>query len=196
MKIAGRYMGDIARKAAMNPYASAAGLGGLAAGAATLGNIVSGEAAEEGPGRLALEALGAGALGAAVGARIPAQLAQLRGMRKAGAQGLENQGAGKRAVYDPATQTASTTVGVNPQMNDLREAYRATSKGMNQFALGAGGVGLLASGGLGGMLGGGAANLGNLVGIQGLEQQAMDPESYGSSNTNLARYSVPTMQYS
>jgi hypothetical protein len=69
MKIAGRYMGDIARKGAMNPYISAAGLGGLTAGAATLGNIVSGEAADEGAGRLGLEALGAGALGAYVGSR-------------------------------------------------------------------------------------------------------------------------------
>ena len=69
--LAGRYMGDVVKKAALNPYISALGVGGLAAGGATLGNLISGEAAEEGPGRLGLEALGAGALGAVLGASIP-----------------------------------------------------------------------------------------------------------------------------
>jgi hypothetical protein len=187
-------MGDIARKAAMNPYASAAGLGGLAAGAATLGNLVSGEATQEGPGRLALEALGAGALGAAAGAYVPSMLTFNRGLRRAAAQHLENRGAEKRAVYDPATKTAYTMVGNAPDMNTTRQEYRDFSKGLNQVTLGTGGAALLAAGGLGGMLGGGAANVGSLARIPGL-QQSMDPEGYGSSNTIPARSGVPTLRY-
>jgi hypothetical protein len=62
----------------------------------------------------------------------------------------------------------------------------------------------LAAGGIGGMLGGGVANVGQMVGIPGMEQdqmmqlaaqQALDPESYGSSNSPGARYKAPTMQY-
>jgi hypothetical protein len=48
------------------------GVGALTAGASTLGNIVTGQAKDKGPGRVALEALGAGALGGALGRRIPA----------------------------------------------------------------------------------------------------------------------------
>lgn len=47
------------------------GVGALTAGASTLGNIVTGQAQEKGPGRVALEALGAGALGGALGRRLP-----------------------------------------------------------------------------------------------------------------------------
>jgi hypothetical protein len=48
------------------------------------------------------------------------------------------------------------------------------------------------------------ANVGQMVGIPGMEQgqmmqlaaqQALDPESYGSSNSPGARYKAPTMQY-
>ena len=54
----------------------------------------------------------------------------------------------------------------------------------------------LGAGGLGGLAGGGVANVGQMVGIPGLQQQApMDPESYGSSNSMGARYKQPTMQY-
>jgi len=200
MKIAGRYLSDIASKAAMNPYASAAALGGLAAGGATLGNLISGEAAQEGPGRVALEALGAGGLGAAYGATLPGRLSMIRGLRRAGAENLQRQGAGRRAGYDSGSGATYMAEGANPQAKELRDEYMRNSK---RIALGtATGTGLvtLAAGGLGGMLGGGIANAGNLVGIPGLAQnQAMqmsiDPESYGSSNSPGARYKAPTMQY-
>jgi len=190
MKIAGRYMGDIMRKASMNPYVSAAGIGGLAAGGATLGNIVSGEAAEEGPGRLGLEALGAGALGAVLGARIPGSIASLGRGRRAMVEELQRQNAGQ--------------AGTNPQKEELREAARRISKGAelgNQASIA---LGTLGAGGLGGMLGGAVGNVGQLVGIPGLQQnaamqmaaqQAIDPESYGSSNSAGARYKAPTTQY-
>jgi hypothetical protein len=51
--------------------------------------------------------------------------------------------------------------------------------------------------GLGGLLGGGVSNLGNAMGIPGLQpqQQYVDPEQYGSSNTVGARAATTTMQY-
>jgi hypothetical protein len=155
MMIAGRYMGDIARKGAMNPYISAAGLGGLTAGAATLGNIVSGEAADEGAGRLGLEALGAGALGAYVGSRIPGNLAQLRGMRRAAATDLRGKGAGRNITVDPSTGQAYQTVGVNPEAAQMREDYLKGSSALNRGFQGGTALSALAAGGIGGMLGGG-----------------------------------------
>ena len=204
MKIAGRYMGDIMRKASMNPYVSAAGIGGLAAGGATLGNIVFGEAAEEGPGRLGLEALGAGALGAALGYQVPALHAARRGILRGGAENLAREGAGKRVKVDPSTGQVYTEIGNSADSVESRKAYlqqaklgRAIDKaGIGAYTLGAGA--------LGGMIGGGVANVGQLVGIPGLQQdaamqmaaqQAIDPESYGSSNSAGARYKAPTTQY-
>ena len=55
---------------AMNPMLSMLGAGAAAAGLATLGNVVTGQAQEKSPGRLIAEALGAGALGAGVGATL------------------------------------------------------------------------------------------------------------------------------
>jgi hypothetical protein len=46
------------------------GAGAAAAGLATLGNVVTGQAQEKSPGRLIAEALGAGALGAGAGATL------------------------------------------------------------------------------------------------------------------------------
>ena len=138
------------------------GIGALAAGASTLGNVVSGQALEKGPGRVALEALGAGALGGAFGRRLPAHDA------------LINQFLDEHPLYR------------NPRARMLGE------RGAEAAILAAG----LGVGALGGLAGGGVANVGQLVGIPGLQQQApMDPESYGSSNSMGARYKQPTMQY-
>jgi hypothetical protein len=49
-------------------------------------------------------------------------------------------------------------------------------------------LGLLAAGGLGGQIGGGVANIGNMAGL------AIDPESPGSSNTPGSRMSMQTQQ--
>ena len=204
MKIAGRYMGDIAKKAAMNPYTSAAGLGGLAAGGATLGNIVSGEAADEGAGRLALEALGAGALGAYVGSQIPAAKANVMQAKRRAAQSLRDSGAGQNVTVDPTTGKAYKTVGVAENAGELRDAARQMMKGADIGLAGSTALATLGAGGLGGMLGGGVANVGQLVGIPGLTQdqamqmaaqQAINPEGYGSSNSQGARYKAPTTQY-
>lgn len=55
---------------AMNPTLSTLGAGAAAAGLATLGNVVTGQAGEKSPGRLIAEAIGAGTLGAGVGAAL------------------------------------------------------------------------------------------------------------------------------
>ena len=138
------------------------GVGALTAGASTLGNIVTGQAKDKGPGRVALEALGAGALGGAFGHRLPASNVRVMEM-----------------------------LDQSPMYQDPRARMlgkRGAEAGIVAGALGAGG--------LGGLLGGGVANTGDLVGIPGLQQAApMDPESYGSSNSMGARYKQPTMQY-
>lgn len=76
MKLAGKFDPLLARgkaaltNAAMNPLLSTLGAGAAAAGLATLGNVVTGQAQEKSPGRLIAEALGAGALGAGAGAAL------------------------------------------------------------------------------------------------------------------------------
>jgi hypothetical protein len=49
------------------PLIGALGGGAIGAGGSVLGNVVTGQADEKGPGRIALEALGAGSLGAVPG---------------------------------------------------------------------------------------------------------------------------------
>jgi hypothetical protein len=204
LKLAGKYADLISR----NPAASAVAGGLGAAGLATAGNLISGEASSEGPGRLGLEALGAGALGAAFGSRIPA----LRGQA---AQALRNLDAVSYSYPAAQARRAKMSPQEIQQTEFIRDALRATvdpsgsnagevrqsfKKGLRtgQSLINDVGipVGLVGAGAMGGMVGGGLANIGNAVGIPGLQQQmAMDPESYGSSNTMLARSSVPTLRY-
>lgn len=201
--LAGKYANLISKR----PVASAVAGGLGAAGLATLGNIVTGQAQQEGPGRLGLEALGAGALGAALGSQIPG----LRGRatqlyRNIGNVSLQNPGAvlRKAAMSPQEIQQAefmrdllneSVKAGVSPQQmrNDIKTSLKRAQTGMN---LGVIPGGVLAAGAAGGMLGGGVANVGELVGIPGLQQNVpLDPEAYGSSNSEGARYKVPTTQY-
>jgi hypothetical protein len=203
MKLAGKYAKVVSR----NPVASAVAGGLGAAGLASLGNVVSGEAVEEGPARLGMEALGAGALGAALGTQIPG----LRGraatmMRNIGAVSLDNPGAvARRAQMSPSQIQSSeftrdllnnaVRMGEDPAKlrSDLKTSARRVQTGINTAGIP---LALTAAGGLGGMLGGGVGNVGQLVGIPGLQQgMPVDPESYGSSNSPGARYKAPTMQY-
>jgi hypothetical protein len=203
LKLAGKYANVISR----NPVASAVAGGLGAAGLASLGNVISGEAVEEGPARLGMEALGAGALGAALGTQIPG----LRGraatmMRNIGAVGLENAGAvARRAKMSPSElQSAEFTrdllndavrLGEDPAKlrSDLKTSARRVQTGINTAGIP---LALTAAGGLGGMLGGGVANVGQLFGIPGFQQNVItDPEFAGSSNTPMARASTPTLRY-
>lgn len=203
VNLAGKYANLISKR----PVASAVAGGLSAAGLATLGNIVSGQAQGEGSGRLGLEALGAAGLGAAVGSQIPG----LRGraatmMRNIGAVSLDNPGAVARRAQMSPSQIQSAELardilnsavrsGENPAKlrGDLKTSARRTQTGINTVGIP---LALTAAGGLGGMIGGGVGNVGQLVGIPGLQQDMpVDPESYGSSNSAGARYKTPTMQY-
>ena len=68
------------------------------------------------------------------------------------------------------------------------------NRGISQEAAAVAGVPLAAgAAGLGGLAAGGLAGA---MGIPGFQQGAsIDPESYGSNNTSMARMGVPTMQY-
>ena len=187
MNIAGKYMRGIRN----NPVKSAVAGGLGAAGAATLGNLISGEAQEEGPGRTVLEALGAGAVGAAVGSRLPA-------VKKAYTKGA----AGQRMGENLAGMARAGMINES-NVEDIARIGKLGVEMAPRIGQGISTGMLLGAGSLGGMLGGGVANVGNMAGISGLQQaqdmqmlaQSIDPESYGSSNSAGARYKAPTTQY-
>ena len=72
-----------------------------------------------------------------------------------------------------------------PFMDEVDAKYG----GRNAHLIGAGGaigLGTLAAGGLGGQIGGGNANIGNMLGIAGMQPNTIvDPEAYGSSNLRV-----------
>jgi len=193
INLAGKYASNMVNAIGRRPIPSTLAGAALAGGLATAGNIVTGEAQEEGPGRLVAEALGAGALGGLVGHRIAAARPELYGMKRSMAKTLANKGAGTMATG------AGVEIGNAANRDKLRQEVRSAMTGMN-IGYGAGaGVGLLGAGALGGMVGGGVSNVGNLVGIPGFNQNVIaDPENtiiQGSSNTQMARMSTPTLRY-
>ena len=163
MRLAGKWLNP----ALQDPIASGLGLGAATAGAATLGNLFSGEAGREGGGRVALEALGAGALGGALGAYMP----QLRG--KAVQSMKDIRDAGKRFKKEFPNETLIDAM--KPKASHIRGALYG-------YAV----PGALAAGAIGGQIGGGVSNIGNMAGIGGLQQNTIvDPEAYGSSNLRV-----------
>lgn len=189
VNLAGKYASNLVSGVGRRPIPSALAGAALAGGLATAGNLVSGEAAREESGRLAAEALGAAALGGIYGARLPATRAALYGGKRAVAKDIAARGAGKMATG------AGVEIGNSANMEQLRNAARLGMNAMNYGAAAGTGLGMLGAGAIGGMVGGGVSNLAQMVGVPGFQQQAMDPEMYGSSNTVLARSSVPTLQY-
>jgi len=201
--LAGRYASKIGR----DPLASAAAGGLGAAGLATLGNVAAEQTEEKGPGRLGLEAAGAGALGALLGANMPGIRSQAsRLYRNIGNVNLENPGAVSRkakmtpqeiqqAEFVSKFLNGTVRAGVDP--SQARKDVKATL-GRTQAAINTVGLPtyLLGAGAVGGLAGGGVSNIAGMFGIPGLEQnQQVDPESYGSSNTQMARTSTPTLRY-
>ena len=203
LKLAGKYAKAIGR----NPVASAVAGGLGAAGLATAGNLVTGQAQQEGPGRLGLEALGAGALGAALGSQIPnirGQAAKL--YRNIGNVSMQNPGAVARKakmspqeiqqaefMRDLLNETVRSGVDPSQLRGEIKTSLGRTQGALNNIAIPAA---LLGAGAVGGMAGGGLANVGGMVGIPGLQANtSVDPEAYGSSNSPGARYKTPTMQY-
>jgi hypothetical protein len=193
MQFAGRYANAISK----NPVVSAVAGGLGAAGLATLGNIVSGQATEEGPGRLGIEALGAGALGATLGSQIPGLRGKAtRAMRDLGAVVLDTPGsaAHRAKMSENDIRTAelardlmrkSVQEGADPKQT--RQLFKDSLR-VSQGLINTAGIplGLTAAGGLGGLVGGGVANAAGMVGIPGMQSNYVDPEGYGSSNSQMS----------
>jgi len=198
IKLAGKYANAISR----NPVASAVAGGLGAAGLATLGNVVSGEAQEEGAGRLGLEALGAGAAGALMGSKIPAMRGmygkQLRDLRAVigespaavshRAKMSERDVAAAEGIRDLMREAHKQGADPDQLISQLKGTLRTGQALVNTAGIP---LGLTAAGAAGGMIGGGVASLGQLVGIPGLNQdqamqavaqQAYDPEGYVNQN--------------
>lgn len=188
--LAGKYASDIAASIGRRPIPSALAGAALAGGLATAGNLVSGEAGREDQGRLIAEALGAGALGALGGYRMPKVRAELMGAKKGIAEQLAKQGAGRMATG------AGVQISNIPNSEQLRQAARTNINAMNIGAATGAGLGYLGAGALGGMVGGGVSNMAQMVGLPGFNQNVIaDPELAGSSNTAMARASTPTLRY-
>jgi hypothetical protein len=198
VKLAGKFANVVSKR----PVASAVAGGLGAAGLATLGNALSGEAGTEEGGRLGLEAIGAGALGAVMGAQIPT----LRGKatklyRDIGNVSLQNPGAvARRAEMSPQdikqaefmrdllNETVRTGAAQPQQLrDDIKTSLRRAQGAVN---LGTIPAGLMTAGAVGGALGGGLANLAGSLGIPGM---GIDPEGYSSNNTPGAQYGVKSV---
>ena len=167
--IAGKYAQLMA-----NPAASMALGGGIAAGASLLGNQGEGKSV----GRQALEALGAGALGAGVGRMLPTVSRNAANQKARFVEGLQTEGSKvQRAVkgaYDRKLRPDEVEAIINAGIGGVQAATNAGAV--------IGGLGLAT--GLGGAIGGGVANIGNMAGL------GIDPESPGSSNTTNSRMSM------
>ena len=174
----------------MQAPVSAMAVGGLgAAGASLVGNQGEGKSV----GRQALEALGAGALGAGVGAILPSVYAKTRAASKLAAEDARNMAANRAVPLDRGARTkAEARVGGAAGLRDggatdqeVIDALRYSvlvPQTLTNTGAAVGGLGLAT--GLGGMVGGGVANIGNMAGL------AIDPEAPGSSNTRNSRLNM------
>jgi len=172
-QLAGRFLNAVSS----SPLQSAAAGGLATAGLSVGGNLASEEGREKGAARIALEALGAGALGAGVGSQIP------KIKKEYSAQAIGDRAG--QAVEDFYKAGGQPTA---EELQQIKEAVNYAQKAGPYTAVGTAGLGLLSAGGLGGQIGGGVANLGNMAGL------AIDPESPGSSNTPGSRMSMQTQQ--
>jgi len=188
--LAGKYASDIAASIGKRPIPSALAGAALAGGLATAGNLVTGEAGREDPGRLAAEAIGAGALGAIGGYRMPGLRTELLGAKRGIAEQLAKKGAGRMATG------TGMQIGNAPNSEELRQKARTAINALNIGAASGAGLGYLGTGALGGMIGGGVSNIAQMAGLPGFNQNVItDPELAGSSNTPGARSSTPTLRY-
>ena len=187
MQLAGKYLQKANQKIKPllnDPGQAALASGAAAAGLATLGNIASGEASQEGPGRLLLEASNAALLGGVAGAGIPSMRRLVS--KRTIAENLRNADMGKRATGKGLEIGAQ--IGT-PKGNQMRKEAK-TYMGAVPYAQGVLGAGMVAAGGgLGGLYGGGGANFYEALGVPGM-QSAIDPEMPGSSNTMNSRLNM------
>ena len=205
--LAGKYASDIAASIGKRPIPSALAGAALAGGLATAGNVLTGEANKEEQGRLLAEAIGAGALGAAVGSQIPRfRTGATRALRNVFNVGLQNPGAvARRAEMSPqeikqaefARDILNSAVreGIDPAKAraDVKNTLRKMQTAQNTVGIPSY---LLGAGALGGMVGGGVSNIAQMASLPGFNQNVItDPELAGSSNTPGARSSTPTLRY-
>ena len=146
-----------------------------------MGNVASGQAEYESPARMGLEA---GALGALAARSAPAMVKRY-GREAAGERALQANIADLSS--DPKVKAAGeklTPAQIKAAENEMLTAasiYQDTAPYRGAVY----GTGLmLGAGGLGGQIGGGVANIGNMAGL------GIDPESPGSSNTTNSRMSM------
>lgn len=151
----------------MRSPAATMAIGGLGAAGASL---VSNQGDDKSTGRQALEALGAGALGVGVGRALPKVHAAMAKRYPRMAEDIKERAA---ASKDPVVKQRSAKT--------LENIARIPQVAANVGAA-VGGLGLAT--GVGGMVGGGVANIGNMAGL------AIDPEMPGSSNTVNSRLNM------
>lgn len=205
--LAGKYAQDLQQ--ALSPvntaqYAPLA-YGLIGAGGSVAGNVLSDE--QKDPGRILAEAAGAGALGALGGRVIGGAGAKLQQARAAQAPVM--------AAYDQAAQeylnrarlagqagARQTGLAAQARAADVISNMAAGEAAMNKMAASTRGrqglymAAIPALAGLGGMAGGGVSDLAQMAGVPGFNQNVItDPELAGSSNTQMARMSTPTLRY-
>lgn len=141
--------------------AAAAGLAG--AGGSIIGNLTD-EEQNEGPARIATEALMAGVNVLPTGYALGQIPGLKRNVQKQVVKGIPKSAANAKTLRQEAMQGANRTLGLAGAIN------------LGMIPLGAG---------MGGMLGGGVSNVANMVGVPGYQPGVVvNPESYGSSNVN------------
>jgi hypothetical protein len=166
----------------------------ISAGGSVAGNVLSGE--EKDPGRILTEAAGAGALGALGGAAIRGRAFSSNAARlnypdiakSYGEAALPYINRGVKAAEAGATATAEAAFNKATAYGDkvlAAQKQMADKINANRRVQGAYIATIPVAAGLGGMAGGAVSNIAQMAGIPGFQaqQQYVDPESYGSSNT-------------
>ncbi len=201
-QIAGKYLPQILANPGTTGALTGAALG---AGGSILGNLTDDEVGE-GPLRILSEAAGAAVgpalLGGVAGLSLAGRHAAGKGItKKASLQDkdvIRSVGPNKRRKVDwdqaqlpknqiPKGKEAAYTKATDQRMrniaNDLNLKAEQQGAAIN---LGMAALGIPATAGLGGLIGGGVANIPSAIGLPGFSQ-GIDPESYGSSNLQQVR---------
>ncbi len=112
----------------------------------------------------------------AIGAKIPEATKANKSSMRMGAMRGATRGinALTNALQETVYSPEATTLNVKRGLGAITAPSAAAAAGLGGIALGA---------------------IPESMGIPGFQQQTVDPESYGSSNSAGARYKAPTMQY-
>ena len=182
-----------AKTAAMAPLA----YGLIGAGGSVAGNLSDEE--NEGAGRILTEAALAGLGGAAAG-RMIGQIGEDNIALQKRIGNIENAAVPyiSRALHAAEAGARDTAQAAGKKASSLLEHLGKRRKDLNLNRAEQGAVMAAApiAAGIGGLVGGGVSNVAGLM-LPGFQQQQqyVDPEQYGSSNTMGARASTTTAQY-